>query len=314
MITIRSNHVRSWSDSAGAVAMGLALAERLERRYADGRPAVFVTLTYRRDEWDGPQSLWRAQSEQRHVRRFIERLAEITGDNYTGRWFCKLEFQTGGWVHWHLLIDAKRIEHSHLQEAWQHGFVWVERATTDTRKYLCKYVSKAGDLPAFILAERARSFKVVRVSRGFWDEIRSRPEDQPVRRQPLPFYRTLGQVLEARAASLPLRAVCKRGGRVVMSALVASCGLTLTCLCAMNEGKERIEVRAGGSMLHWLASREAAGREAAAAAERVHLIKTTRTADRAPYRPDWLVRYFEDVGYLTWHSDREAEAQMESAA
>lgn len=295
--------------------MGLALAERLERRYADGRPAVFVTLTYRRDEWDGPQSLWFAQSQDRHVRRFIERLSAITGDDYTGRWFCKLEFQGGGWVHWHLLIDAKRIEHADLQEAWRHGFVWVERATPEARKYLCKYVSKVGQLPGFILAERARSFKVVRVSRGFWDEIKSRPDDQPVRRHPLPFYSTLGQVLERREQALPFKAVAKRGARVVMSAVFSARGLTMTCLCAMNEGVDRVRVRASASVLHWLASREAAGRAAAAAAERVHLIKTTRTAETGPaYRPAWLMRYFEDTGHLVWQARVEPAESMKREA
>ncbi len=303
MISLRVNHVRSWTDPEGSRVMGHALAERLEQRYADGRAAVFVTLTYRRDEWDGPQALWHAQSDHRHVRRFIERLATITGDDYTGRWFCKLEFQQGGWVHWHLLIDAKRIEHSDLQAAWGYGFVWVNAATPEKRRYLCKYVSKGGDLPSFILTERARSFKVVRVSRGYWDEIKPRPEDQPVRRQPLPFYRTLGQVLEERAKAPAFKAVAKHRGKVVMSMLCAAGGVMMMALCAMNEGTERIEVRAGASMLRWLGDREAQGREAARASG-LHLIQTTRTADAVPlpYQPRWLERYFEDVGVVTWRA------------
>jgi hypothetical protein len=185
--------------------LAMKLAARLWERCKSERDGRFLTLTYRRDEYDGPQDLYRRSGEDRHVRRFIEDLAAYLGESLTGRWLCKLEFQKGGWVHWHLVVlGVGRIDHAVLTDMWGHGFVWVKRMTRSNVTYLTKYVAKDGELPAFLLLEPIRSVKVVRVSPGFWGDV---PDDvavddahggdaAPRRRGRMPWYRSIGEAIE----------------------------------------------------------------------------------------------------------------------
>lgn len=86
-----------------------------------------------------------------------------------GRWLCKMEFQRGGWVHWHLVvIGFDRIDQALLEKCWRHGFVWVRRAGEAELRYVCKYVGKAGSFPAFVYQRPIRSVKIIRTSPGFW--------------------------------------------------------------------------------------------------------------------------------------------------
>src|SRR5690606_20307089 len=102
--------------------------------------------TYERREGETPEELFRRSSEERHVRKFIERLSRVMGQSLTGRWICKLEFQRGGWVHWHLIIvGCSSIPHRRLAKAWSHGHVWVQRCTKARVKYFAKYIAKGGN-------------------------------------------------------------------------------------------------------------------------------------------------------------------------
>lgn len=197
MLSLKPRISKSWLDTRHARRLGYELAERLCTR-CKGEKGVFLTLTYRRDEWEGPRDLYRATSSERHVRRFMERLGELLGTSFAGRWLCKLEFQKDGYVHFHLVVlGISRIEHSLLEHAWGYGFVWIERLNPARIRYVCKYVSKAGDLPAFLYFEPCRSVKVIRVSPGFWGDTEPRPpREKPEPTQELSAYVPIGMMIE----------------------------------------------------------------------------------------------------------------------
>lgn len=108
-----------------------------------------------------------------------------------------MEFQEGGWVHWHLiLLGIARIDHADLDRLWGHGHVWIKRMTHESRRYMTKYVAKGDGLPAFLYAERPRSVKVIRTSAGFWRDTQprpKRPESPP--QQSLNAFRPIGESL-----------------------------------------------------------------------------------------------------------------------
>jgi hypothetical protein len=195
-IRVRRSGSRSWLDYQWAGAFGARLASRLEAR-CEGERGVFITLTYRRSEYADPRDLYRQASEKKHVAEFMKRLARFLGEPLKGRWICKMEFQEGGWVHWHLiLLGLSRIEHSELDRLWGHGHVWIKRMTQESRRYMTKYVAKGDGLPAFLYGERPRSVKVIRTSAGFWPDTEPRPDrPKPTQSPSLDAYRPIGESL-----------------------------------------------------------------------------------------------------------------------
>jgi hypothetical protein len=242
MIAVKVTSSRSWLDREFGKVAAAKLAARLVDRVR-GEVGVFLTLTYQREAWESPLELYRAAAEERHVRLFMRRLSAELGQSLSGRWLCKLEFQRGGWVHWHLvLLGVKRIDHALLHRAWGFGYVWVERLTPKCAAYVAKYVSKDGEVPAFLYGERSRSVRIVRVSPGFWDRpSESREEAERRKADVLPWYRTVGQVLEAQEGKVVVRDVDT--GRI---ASVASCCPYTFIGSLLDHGK------AAGSDGRWL--------------------------------------------------------------
>lgn len=170
IIEVRPCRSKSWLDRSYSHVLAAQLTDRLVHR-CRGQKGLFLTLTYRRSDYSGPADLYRLSSEHRHVRRFIESLSRYLGQSLTSRWLCKLEFQRGGWVHYHIiLLDVNCIDHSALSNIWGHGYVWINRLTSSRIRYACKYISKGESLPAFLYNEPIRSVKIVRVSPGFWGD------------------------------------------------------------------------------------------------------------------------------------------------
>jgi hypothetical protein len=227
MIGLKAKVARSWLTAAG-VAMAAQFRERLLERCKGEEEGRFITLTYRREPGETPQELYQRAKEDEHVRRFIRKLATSLGEDFTGRWMCKMEFQRGGWVHWHLLIlglgftDWKMVE-----RLWGHGFIAMKRMTDANIRYIAKYVAKGGEVPPFLLLERSRSVRVVRVSPGFWGDVEP-PADSYVRKRepiawsheiddetgeltevpctgPLPWYRCVGQMIEESERGVVMR-------------------------------------------------------------------------------------------------------------
>jgi hypothetical protein len=175
MIALKTGR-RSWFDPRGSRALAAALGDRLWSR-CKGRRGLFVTLTYNRAHWASPQALYRATSDDQHVALFLRKVARLLKQDLGGRWFCKLEFQKGGWVHWHLIVlDVDPIPHAAVTRLWGHGHVWLRRVTRRAIRYTCKYVTKQDGFPMWLLSERPRSVKFIRVSPGFWGECAPRGE------------------------------------------------------------------------------------------------------------------------------------------
>lgn len=170
IIEIRPAKSKSWLDGSYSHVLASQLSDRLVNR-CSGQNGLFVTLTYRRNEYEQPVDLYRSARDNRHVRRFVELVGKYINESLSGRWICKLEFQAGGWVHYHLIVlGISHIEHSALQSIWGHGFVWVNRLTPKRIRYACKYLSKGESLPKFLYSEPVRSVKIIRTSPGFWNE------------------------------------------------------------------------------------------------------------------------------------------------
>lgn len=194
MIDVRTVPLRSWLNPATAGSLSHGLRSRLEERMR-GRKGLFLTLTYGRTEYGSPLDLYRAQSAERHVRRFIKRLERFLEVSLEGRWIRKMEFQDGGWVHFHIVLDfPDRIPHDVLAELWGHGFVFVTRVRPKHIGYMSKYAAKTGDMPGFLLAERVRSIKIIATSPGFWF---TRRESKPsVKKPPCAVYMPLAMRLK----------------------------------------------------------------------------------------------------------------------
>lgn len=171
--------------------MAFKLGDKLTRELK-GEKAVMLTLTYDRTRYEGPRELYRQQREKRHVGRFINRLEKYLGRKLKGEWIRKLEFQKGGWTHWHIIIRGMNyIEHAELLKIWGHGHAFVTRASKTRLRYFAKYVAKPGDWPSFLLGERSRSVKLVATSPFFWRNT-SAPTTDAVkpraRYRPKPWY------------------------------------------------------------------------------------------------------------------------------
>lgn len=180
MVRIRLKRSGSWLDPESAGLLGAQLAKRLLERVAvaraEGQGGRFLTLTYRRVPGEDARQLWRRQQEEKHVAMFMRRLSRALRADLRGKWLCKLEFQEDGYVHWHIiLLGVGFFDVATLERCWGHGFVWIEPLTTERVKYVCKYVAKAGVMPAWLYGERPGSVRVVRVSHGFWRDKTPRP-------------------------------------------------------------------------------------------------------------------------------------------
>lgn len=219
MILLKVKGTKSWLDPQSNRSLAANLSARLWQR-CQGRRGVFLTLTYRRDEYRDALDLYRLQSEQQHVPLFLRKVSRFVGQSFKGNWFCKMEFQKGGWVHWHIIVlGIDRIPHADLTRLWGRGHVWIHRLNERRVRYCCKYVSKGAPVPAWLYGERPKSVKVVRVSPGFWGDTpqapeRPKPEPDPLDepRKRFPFWKTIGQRIEESRRTVVVR--CAETGRV----------------------------------------------------------------------------------------------------
>jgi len=163
------------SQSNSLLIGGAYASNRLSKKLIDRvedftEKALFITLTYDRNNYKNPAQLYREQSEQRHIRLFIRRLSNYLGVSLNGKWIRKMEFQNGGWIHFHLIIDSpKYIPHEHLNMLWGFGYTWINVAKWSKVKYFCKYISKKfEDVPPYLYMERMRSVKIIACSPNFW--------------------------------------------------------------------------------------------------------------------------------------------------
>ncbi|MEQ8835441.1 MAG: hypothetical protein RID07_01405, partial [Lacipirellulaceae bacterium] len=172
-VAVREKTSDSWLDPRCSGLVGFKVAQRLWR-HCIGKRGLFLTLTYDRTPYKDAVDLYRTQSEEQHVALFMRRLSRFLGVSLKGKWFCKMEFQQDGYVHWHIiLLDVDFIDAKECARIWSHGFVKIKKITKKRVFYTCKYLTKDGKpMPSFLLLERPRSVKVVRVSPGFWKDTK----------------------------------------------------------------------------------------------------------------------------------------------
>lgn len=286
-LRIRRTGSRSWLDHDGSRAKCAEFQQKLAER-CQGEVGLFLTLTYDRTPYRTPRELYRSGSEEKHVALFMRRLGRAIGEKLTGRWICKLEFQRGGWVHFHIIVlGLNFIKHAKIRDAWGRGHVHVRKLTAKAAHYLSKYVAKDGDLPAFLLAEPLGSVKVVRTSQGFWSRgsVPSPPKPPSDSSEPPSFriaaYRPIGESIERRdrRTTIESRGRFRQVNAPVEAVLYAQLAAGLRFVGRV------------GRWLHFappLGSGDAARRAAAAdAAERLHLINSPNR-DAPPDRPTWL--------------------------
>lgn len=171
MIGIRERRYGSWLDPASAVVLGCKMGHLLWKRCV-GQRGLFLTLTYDRSKYRDALDLYRTQSERKHVAKFMSRLSRTLGRSLKGKWVRKMEFQEGGWVHWHLIIvGLEFVPNAVISQCWGHGFTKTKGLNKGRVFYLTKYVAKGGvPLPSFIWGERPRSVKIIAASPGFWGD------------------------------------------------------------------------------------------------------------------------------------------------
>lgn len=310
MILLKVKGTKSWLDPHSNRALASNLSHRLWER-CQGRRGVFLTLTYRRDEYRDALDLYRVQSEQQHVPLFLRKVSRFVGQSFRGNWFCKMEFQKGGWVHWHIIIlGIERIPHAELTRLWGRGHVWIHRLNERRVRYCCKYVSKGAPVPAWLYGERPKSVKVVRVSPGFWGESEARPKPEPdpsdEPRKRFPFYRTIGQRIEESRRTVVIRdadtgrvATCQADfGTLLVRLLERSCGVVGNDRgwVVVDAGMADIEGVLGATADDAGDRPSASGAAAAPAASAAGLhLKEVRNPDATSDIPGWLRALLEEA-------------------
>ena len=156
---VKESPTRSWFDPKSSRALSTDLCRRVMETMR-GKRGLFITLTYDPEQFKSPLDCYRRAKAERHVRRFIERLGQKLGRSLTARWVRKLEFQGNGFPHWHLVLKVPQfVKKEDIADAWQWGFVDVKRTTQRRLQYFAKYISKADEIPGWLLAEPSRSIR-----------------------------------------------------------------------------------------------------------------------------------------------------------
>jgi len=292
---IRQVDIGSWFSPDSSRRLCAELSDKLIERFK-GKKGVFLTLTYDRAPYSSPVEVYRDSGTERHVRLFIRSLGKMLGENLSGKWICKLEFQRGDWPHFHLLIEtSSRPTADQVSRAWGHGFVHVARIRTRRLRYFAKYVAKPGALAGWVLAERTRSVKVIRTSPGFWPVSRkAKPSSAiPCKRHPPTAYVTLGDKL-ARTSTVLIRSG-RRFRRFRLAYHEAVTLLASDRACFGNRCGAWTSVdRSFDAVQALLGTEEDKARGEAA----VNLIQTSKPHNH----PEWMTPYLISIGVLEWGS------------
>lgn len=131
----------------------------------------FVTLTFgtenhdvtKEGAWARFRSLWQRMNSDLYGNHYTR----IVGHGYCG-YALSFERTTKGVWHMHVLFDD-RINYNLVHRTWQHiaGWAWIEPANSDAPRYLCKYISKGGEVKLYLPRERKLpSFRPLWFSEG----------------------------------------------------------------------------------------------------------------------------------------------------
>ena len=176
-VRVNSCRCKSWACRGCAFLLGKALVSRLMSRL-EGCSVVMVTLTLSRDRFDTPGKALDFLKRNRSVARALSAWGESFDSDLSGRWFCKMELQRGGWPHFHVLIDlpepmASLDLRKSMDGFWSHGFSNVsEVCGPEAVRYLAKYAAKSSAQLEDLDSLPAHGFRWTMSSRGFWDKPR----------------------------------------------------------------------------------------------------------------------------------------------
>ena len=150
--------------------------KRILPRMPDLSGKLFITLTV------DPKSFRDEESGFDHsrdkIRRIFHRLRKGVhweGETYRLRapYAVKLEFQENGWPHYHIVFLTNRfLPYGLVSHMWGLGWIEVERIKSDEFNYLLKYITKAQELPEWVLHKRR--IRVFQSSRGFLLPLQSK--------------------------------------------------------------------------------------------------------------------------------------------
>lgn len=197
---------RCWFCPECAPRKGRELRDRLMPKVREFRAVLMVSLTVDPHVFDGdPRLAWRYVRQSRCVSRLVRAL-DRAGLLHSRRFFYVVEWQKGGFAHFHMLLDAAFIPHEILSAMWNRfrprwagdpapgrpglGFVWVSKGGPMGRahavRYLTKYLTKnpREGYPDWVMDaggdQRIRRYEV---SRGFWGEDSDKSPERARRRQ-----------------------------------------------------------------------------------------------------------------------------------
>ena len=160
---------------------------------------LMITLTVDPELFDTFHDAYFYMREKRCISVLMQGLDRL-GHLNSRKYFYVLEFQESGNPHYHLLVDAKRIPHEDLLEAWSKnrpdnlpppepnrppfGLVWITKRHFDggalhAARYATKYLVKVPEYgwPDWVL-KLGQNKRVPRygVSRGFWNRPKVEPK------------------------------------------------------------------------------------------------------------------------------------------
>jgi len=140
-------HVRKLLRPSWVTGEGVSRKRKLIER--KGLPGFqgwrFITLTLSQDRFENPLDGYLSASD--HMRRFLHECRKRGLWKPSAKWAWKLEFQTNGWPHWHLLVSRKRkftsADLTLLGKLWGLGRTNVEMVNERDFRYTFKYAFKA---------------------------------------------------------------------------------------------------------------------------------------------------------------------------
>jgi len=163
--TIKEFIPASWFHSVGI----FKVLERIKDRLPDVAGKLFLTFTLDPKNYANEETAFEASRQW--LRKVFYRLRH--GVAWAGKTYVldapycvKVEFHESGWVHYHAIFLTRRfLPHELLAELWGLGWVKVQRISNADFHYLLKYVTKPGELPAWVL--QRKRLRVFQSSKGF---------------------------------------------------------------------------------------------------------------------------------------------------
>ena len=177
--------------------MGYQLRRELIPRLGRWASTMLITVTVDQSLFANPEGAYRYVRDNRLVGRLVRELRKRKLIAEHGEYFAVVEFhKKGGWPHWHILVDARFIDHGTVGAVWDRfrpggvarvegrpgfGFVFLRSRGFGSSEHAANYASKylvkgpGGDWPEWVLDYDGR-IALYSASRGFWGRKPKRVE------------------------------------------------------------------------------------------------------------------------------------------